>query len=134
MGSPEPSIKLEHADKRGEIYSIALPDGHELMLLHSLPGAMRGGHSHDCDEIVTVLSGKMRYHKITKAMWDSKLWEREGQRDLIDGDSSFNEAGQIHMGEFLEDTWVIEYKKAKKGEWRQENYAPYREKVEASTL
>ena len=123
----EPSIKLEHADKRGEIYSIVLPDGHELMLLHSLPGAMRGGHSHDCDEIVVVLSGKMRYHK---TMADGKEWKS----DLTDGESSFNPAGQIHMGTFLKDTWLVEYKLAKKGDYKQENYAPYREQVEASAL
>ena len=128
MGNSEPSIKLEHADKRGEIYSIALPDGHEVMLLRSVAGAMRGGHSHDCDEIVVVLSGKMRYHK---TMADGKEWKS----DLTDGESSFNPAGQIHMGTFLaKETWVLELKLAKKGEWKQENYAPYREKVEASAL
>ena len=120
-----PSIKLEHADARGEIYSIDLPDGRELMLLHSLPGAMRGGHSHNCDELVVVLSGKMRYYKRS---FDGQ----EEIQQLRGGNSSYNLAGEIHMGEFLTDTWLTEYKFAKKGEWKQVNYAPWREKVLAN--
>ena len=49
MANFEPTIKLEHADSRGEIYSISLPGDKELMLLHSKAGALRGGHAHDCD-------------------------------------------------------------------------------------
>ena len=116
----EPILKLEHQDSRGEIYSIQLPDDRELMLIHSTPGAFRGGHSHDCDEVVTVLSGKMLYHKIHKDM------------QLGPGGSSFNQAGVIHMGEFLEDTWLIEMKMAKKGEWSQKDYEPYRKQVQES--
>ena len=123
----KPEITLEHSDSRGEIYSISLPNQREIMLLHSNPGSLRGGHSHDCDELVVVLTGKMRYHK-TRA--DGKEWKS----DLMDGETSFNPADQIHMGEFLEDTWVMEFKLAKKGEWRQTNFDPYRAKVEASAL
>ena len=116
----EPTSKLEHADSRGEIYSIELPNGHELMLLHSTPGSFRGGHSHDCDEIVTVLSGRLRYHKPDMLL------------EYSAGKSSFNKAGVIHMGEFQEDTWLIEYKLAKKGEWLQTDYEPYRKLVRES--
>ena len=116
----EPRIKLEHADSRGEIYSIQLPDNRELMLIHSTPGAKRGGHSHNCDEVVTVLSGKLLYQKPTSVM------------EFGPGLSSFNKAGVIHMGSFPEDTWLIEYKLAPKGGWTQKNYQPYRDKVEAS--
>lgn len=116
-----PTIQLEHADSRGEIYSIALPDGHELMLLHSTPGAFRGGHSHSCDEIVVLLSGQMCYHK---------EFNRQDRPDMLRaGAYSFNPAKVNHMGEFLEDSWVIEYKFAKKGEWSQEIYEPFRSKV-----
>ena len=121
----KPEITLEHSDSRGEIYSISLPNQREIMLLHSNPGSLRGGHSHDCDELVVVLTGKMRYHK-TRA--DGKEWKS----DLMDGETSFNPADQIHMGEFLEDTWVMEFKLAKKGEWRQTNFDPYRERVETN--
>ncbi len=121
MSDFTPVIKLEHEDSRGEIYSISLPDGHELMLLHSTPGAFRGGHSHDCGEVVTVLSGKLRYHKIGAVL------------EYGPGLSSFNQAGVIHMGEFLEDTWLIEYKLAPKGAWGQTDYEPYREQVREST-
>ena len=120
MDSTAPSIKLEHADARGEIYSIALPDNRELMLIHSAPGAFRGGHSHDCHEVVTLLSGKMRYHKLTQVA------------TIGPGDSSFNRRGEIHMGEFLEDTWLVEYKLAQKDAWTQTDYEPMRERVRAS--
>jgi len=120
-----PSLKLEHADARGEIYSIELPDGEELMLLHSKAGIFRGGHSHSCDEVVVLLSGEMRYHK------------RFGHRDVTPlmqgGDVAHNYAGEVHMGEFLTDSWVVEYKLGThKGGWTQSNYEPMRERVRAS--
>lgn len=117
-----PVLKLEHADSRGEIYSLSLPDGHELMLIHSTPGAFRGGHSHSCNEIVVMLSGAMRYHK-----------GHRGDSEILDGGrSSYNQAGLDHMGHFLEDSWLVEYKFAKKGEWQQTDYEPMRERVRAS--
>ena len=122
-----PTIHLEHADNRGEIYSIELPDGQELMLLHSVAGSLRGGHSHSCNEVVLLLSGKMRYHKHLNGLPnDTQIKMMSG------GDLSYNSAGQNHMGEFLEDSWVVELKLARKGEWTQANYAPYREQVEES--
>jgi len=114
----EPTIKLEHQDSRGEIYSIQLPYNRELMLIHSTPGAKRGGHSHTCDEVVMVISGKMRYHKIGSI------------REYGPGLSSFNKAGVIHMGEFQEDTWLIEYKLA--SEWSQSDHEPWRKQVRES--
>ena len=60
----EPKLTKVHEDERGAIYSIALPDNRELMLLFSKAGVFRGGHSHDCDEAVMLLSGGMRYWKI----------------------------------------------------------------------
>ena len=117
-----PEIKLEHQDSRGEIYSISLPDGHELMLVHSTPGAFRGGHSHSCGELVMMLVGYMQYHK-----------DEDNDLTLFSpGSISFNSPGQVHMGEFLEDSWLIEYKLAKKGEWTQEDYPPMRENVRAN--
>jgi len=115
-----PSIKLEHADSRGEIYSIELPDGQELMLIHSTPGSFRGGHSHSCDEVVMMLSGRMRYYKEHDCF------------SMVEGAVSHNEADLNHMGEFLEDSWLVEYKFAKKGQWTQTNFEPMREKVHAS--
>ena len=119
-----PTIKLEHADLRGEIYSIELPDGHELMLIHSTPGSFRGGHSHSCGERVLTLSGQMVYHVADGSA--------DHQWRVSSGEVVYHPAGQIHMGEFPEDTWLVEYKFAKKGEWSQENYGPYRERVNAS--
>ena len=131
-----PSIKLEHADSRGEIYSIALPDNRELMLIHSKAGAFRGGHSHDCNEVVMLLTGKMRYHKVDEAgdpsydiMTPECVVDRHGYRIKA---FSLNPANEVHMGEFLEDSWVLEYKFAEKGQWTQQDYEPMREKVRES--
>jgi len=121
----KPHITLEHSDSRGEIYSISLPKNQELMLLFSKTGVFRGGHSHDCDEIVVLLSGKMRYHK--------RINDADVIHEMEGGSASFNPAGEIHMGEFLEDSWVVEYKLAPdKDSWTQENYGPYREQVIAN--
>lgn len=117
-----PEIKLELADDRGEIYSISLPDNREMMLFHCKAGYLRGGHSHDADERMVLLTGKMVYHKL----------DQDGERSdvLVDGDSSFNPAGTIHMGEFLEDTWLFETKmSAQNGTWSTTDYEPYREHV-----
>ena len=120
----EPTITLVHQDVRGEIYSITLPDNRELMLLHSKAGTFRGGHSHDCDEIVVLVSGKMRYHK--------KRHEVDVVRELHSGDSSFNRAGEVHMGECLTDCWITEMKYAEKDSWTQTDYEPYRARVRES--
>ena len=85
----EPTIKLEHNDARGSIYSITLPDNKELMLLFSKAGVFRGGHSHDCDEIVVLLSGKMWYHKLVDGVEQITV--------LRAWDTSFNKAGEIHL-------------------------------------
>ncbi len=121
-----PIIKLEHEDSRGEIYSIELPNGHELMLLHSTPGSFRGGHSHTCEEVVMLLSGQMMYHK----KWDGD--PGEWTERIRPGECPANEAGEIHMGEFLEDTWLVEFKLAPKGSWEQADYEPYRRRVRDS--
>lgn len=127
-----PSISLVHEDNRGSIYSISLPDNKELMLLFSKAGVFRGGHSHDCDEAVMVLSGKVRYWKRVIDISFLPAKDADAHHTLHAGEVSFNPAGMIHMGEFLEDTWLIEQKFAEKDSWTQEDYEPYREKVRAS--
>ncbi len=116
-----PTIQQVSADERGEIYVVNLPDDRELVLLHSVKGSLRGGHSHNVDEIVVMLTGKMRYHKLIEGA--------KQEIDLEGGQSSYNCAGDIHMGEFLEDTWVMECKLAKKGEWENSDYQPWRQKA-----
>ena len=123
----EPTIKLQHADSRGEIYSISLPGDQELMLLHSKAGSLRGGHSHSVDEVVVVLMGGLRYYK--------KIAGGELITDLHAGETSFTPAGQVHLGGFLEeDTWLIERKiGARKEEWKNDvEYKPYRDRVVAN--
>ena len=124
-----PVIKLEHSDARGEVYSITLPDGQELMLLHSKKGTLRGGHAHAVPEQVMILSGRMAYHKTLAS--DPAM---TSYLVLGPGECSFNVPGRIHMGEFLEDTWLIEYKiGAGKEEWKNDvDYQPWRERVKAN--
>ena len=120
----EHGMRLVHKDARGEMYVVELPEG-EMLLLFSRSGALRGGHSHTIPEVITVLSGKMRYHKIEAGEERTVL--------LTDGDSSFNAADVVHMGEFLEDTWLIEWKiGARRTGWKDTNYEPWRAKVRAS--
>ena len=126
----EPSITLEHKDNRGEIYSISLPGNRELMLLFSKAGVFRGGHSHDVNEVVVLLSGKMKYYK--RAIQGDGEVGVEQVMTLMPGDVSRNMAGVIHMGEFLEDSWVIEQKFSEKDAWTQQDFEPYRQMVRES--
>ena len=120
----EPKITKVHADARGEIYSISLPDNRELMLLHSVQGSLRGGHSHSVPEAVMVLLGKMRY-------WKRGPHGNHGERvfTLKAGECSPTAAHTDHYAEFLEDTWLIEVKHARIGEWTQAEYKPWRKLV-----
>lgn len=120
-----PTITKVSEDERGEIYAVNLPGNRELMLLHSLKGTLRGGHSHTCDEAVLLLSGSLRYTKRTP---DGHEWNL----DVKPGDATFNPAGVVHLGEFLEDSYLIEWKigVTKKG-WKNTDHAPYRDKVTA---
>ena len=123
--SGAPVLKLELADSRGEIYSILLPDGTEIMLLHSVAGSLRGGHSHDSPESIMLVSGQMRYRK--------RAAGRERSFELSAGECSHNRTAEVHMGTFLADSWLIERKigvKAREGETV--DYEPYREEVRAS--
>ena len=121
-----PTIELVSADKRGEIYAINLSGDRELLLLHSLAGTLRGGHSHDVPESVMVLMGRMDYQK--------RYSDGEETTELlVAGELSRNEAGQIHMAYFPEDTYILEWKICKdKHSWKNTNYAPWRDKVDAN--
>ena len=117
-----PTIELVHSDSRGEMYAINLPGDKELILIRSDKGSLRGGHSHDVDETVVILTGKMKYHK----------QDKKGSYAVAvkDGDASFNPAGLVHMGEFLEDTWLIEWKiDTDKNSWHNTNDLAWRERV-----
>ncbi len=120
-----PTIEQVSTDERGEIYVVNLPGNRELILLHSRAGTLRGGHAHDVDEVVVLLTGKMAYHKRDER-------GKESGRVVRAGDASHNPVGLTHMGEFLEDSWVMEWKLAKKGEWRNLDYQPWRERVKAN--
>ena len=122
-----PTIRQVSGDSRGEIYSILLPDNRELMLLHSVKGSMRGGHSHNVPEAVLMLTGRVRYHKKNP---HGKRNEREFILEA--GECSPTAAGTDHYAEFLEDTWLVEMKDARIGEWTQALYAPWRILVEAN--
>lgn len=95
-------LETIHQDARGEIYRVLLPGEQELMLFHCKAGYLRGGHSHDCAEMVMLLSGKLRYHKMVAGFLEVT--------DLVEGEVTYNPAGVPHMGEFLEDSWVLDWK------------------------
>jgi quercetin dioxygenase-like cupin family protein len=123
-----PIIKLVHEDSRGEMYSISLPDGQELMLLHSNPGSFRGGHSHNGAEVAMILSGKMLHRKRIEPIEAGEPVEEISV--LVAGDICCNPVGQVHMGEFLEDTWLVEAKSGpENGGWITTDYEPYRQRV-----
>ena len=122
-----PTIKLEHADSRGEIYSITLPGNRELMLLHSSEGSMRGGHAHNVDEVVVILTGKVFYRKTS----DSE--DEEWTQKMMDGETIHHAIGEYHLAEFPEDSWLLEWKiGTDKNSWRNIDHEPYRAKVRAN--
>lgn len=121
-----PNIELVHSDSRGEIYSITLPGDKELVLLHSLPGSLRGGHAHDCDEIIILLTGAIHYQKHDP---NGVPWEE----DMKAGQTSFVPRNRFHVGQFLEDSWLLEWKLTKdKHSWKNIDWPAYREKVVAN--
>lgn len=124
-----PTLKLEHADARGEIYSITLPGDKELLLIHSVKDSLRGGHAHSVSEVVVMLEGGMRYYK----KHDESAIE---QYTLVHGgDASFNERGLFHMGEFVSDSWLLEWKiGTKRGAWKNFDDPTWRERVKANSI
>ncbi len=125
-----PTIKLEHSDSRGEIYSISFPDNQELMLLHSKAGSLRGGHAHDVDEVVVMLTGRMRY---TKSIDDVPEAREEWQWEVKAGDATHHRAGEYHLAECLEDSWLLEWKiDTNKDGWKNIDHEPYRDLVRAN--
>ena len=121
----EPTLKLIHEDSRGEMYQILLPTGQEIMLLHSKAGAVRGGHSHTADEMVAIVSGSLEYHKIHRNGAGTSVVYRAGS-------GSHNLKGVAHYGEFLEDSWLLEFKygpNSAVGEWQNVDYEPFRKLV-----
>ena len=125
-----PAITKVSEDARGEIYVITLPGNKELLLLHSKAGSIRGGHSHDVDEVVVLLTGEMKY---TKRNESGAKYNYEQDSTLKGGHASFNPKGEYHVGEFLEDSWLLEWKiNTHKGGWKNRDYAPWRERVRAN--
>ena len=117
------NLELVHSDARGDIYRVLLPGERELMLFFCKAGYLRGGHSHDCDEMVILLSGKIRYHK-----WVN---DAEELTDLEPGQVSYNPAGIPHMGEFLADSWVLDWKlgDVQAGGFVTQDFEPFRKLV-----
>lgn len=92
-----------------------------------MKGSLRGGHAHTVNEVVLLLTGGMAYHK-------KGLDGTEYIDTVKAGEGSFNRSGVFHMGEFLEDSWLIEWKlNTRKGEWKNVDYPAWRERVAANT-
>ena len=122
-----PEIKLEKADERGEIYSIALPDGTEFMLIHSKQGVFRGGHSHNVRESMMLLTGTVKYYKTNGNVPINYI--------VVRGESSQNSMHMPHMAEFLDDSWLVEVKPGTPAHTSIEtHYEPYRARVRDASL
>ena len=80
------------------------------------------------DEVVLMLTGAMRYHKVG-------LDGKESHDELVKaGQGSFNKSGVVHLGEFLEDSWLLEWKLGtSKGKWRNIDHSAWRERVVANS-
>ena len=123
-GGQEPRLDHIHSDARGDIYRLLVPPDLEVMLFRCKAGQLRGGHSHTVPEVVSVLAGAMNYHRIIGGQYNIER--------TAPGDCRVNLPGQPHMGEFLEDSWVIEWKfgpNAGIGKWETVDYPPLRERV-----
>ena len=121
MADSDPRLELVHRDDRGDIYRILIPPDIEVMLFRCVAGHLRGGHSHTAPEIVSLLAGRMNYHRIVDGVPEVL--------ELRPGDVRVNQPGDPHMGEFLEDSWVIEWKFGPNGgigDWQTINYPPMR--------
>lgn len=118
----EPKFEKIFSDERGASYRVVF-DNRELVLIFSKAGAMRGGHSHDRPETSMLLTGKVHY-------WKKTVDGKETEFDELPGEALHNEPGEIHLGKFLEDSWLIDWKvDSKIGEWTTTNYAPYRDRI-----
>ena len=116
------ALTLEHQDSRGDIYRVLLPGNQELLLFFCKAGYLRGGHSHDVPEVSLLLSGRMKYYKHTD------------QGDIIlelrGGGVNYNQPGEAHLAEFLEDSWLVEWKiDTEIGLWTTTDYEPQRAQV-----
>ena len=111
-------------DARGESYSITLPDNREIVLIFSKKGALRGGHSHSKDEVSMLLTGGVHY-------WKKNNYGEEFELDEKPGDVLFNEAGEVHLAKFEEDSWLLDWKiDTKIGECVTTNDPLYRARVD----
>ena len=84
-------------DKRGNFYIVTLPNGIKGNLIFTYKGYYRGGHSHNVDESTMVLSGQLKYI----LPYEEKI--------LNPGDIQHNKAGEVHLGYFMEDTWILDW-------------------------
>lgn len=128
MDSPsedvEPKLTLIAKDMRGASWSLLFPDNREAVLIFTRKGFYRGGHSHDKPETSIVLTGRMRYRKMTE---DGK----ENTFTQGPGDVLYNKPGEIHLAHALEDGWLMDWKiNTLKGEATSMNYPPYRKFVD----
>lgn len=119
----EPRFEKISEDERGANYRVIIPGkggDRELVLIFSKAGSWRGGHSHDTDEVALMLDGSMVYHK--------ELDEGGVSFKISSGEAYENKAGQPHIGEFIEDSWLIDWKLGPKphiGEFTTTDYPPY---------
>lgn len=99
------SVEKIHEDKRGEMFVGKIGDN-EVLIMHSVKGAPRGGHFHDSEQIHCVMHGSFEYRE-----YDPKTG-KEIKKILRAGDSVKIPAGNTHLLIALEESILVEVKKS----------------------
>jgi len=126
----EPVLSKIAEDRRGASWSIKLPDGQEVILIHTKLGFWRGGHSHNVREVSVLLSGRALYVKRTI---DHTRTPVSMEETFIQGPGGVlrNEAGQDHAALALEDYWLVDMRPGSYAEdVKNTNYKPLRDLVD----
>ncbi len=130
MTEAEPVLTKIAEDKRGASWSIKLPDGQEIILIHTKAGFWRGGHSHNVPEVSVLLSGKALYLK-RKCIPEEEFSVEEQTFQQAAGGVLENGVGEEHAALALEDYWLVDMRPGSYAEdVKNKNYPPWRKLVE----
>ena len=125
--SDEPVLTKIAEDARGASWSIKLPDGQEVVLIHTWKGYWRGGHSHNVPEVSVVLSGSVFYKKRLTNGEELQFYQDPATGAVI----LRNDPGEVHAALAMSDYWLVDMRPGSKAdEVRNTNYPPWRKFVE----
>ena len=121
----DPVLTKIAEDARGASWSIMLPDGQEVVLIHTKAGFRRGGHSHNVPEVSVLLSGEIYYRK--RSTDGEEAGFVQGPGGVLE-----NSAGEAHLATFAKDSWLVDMRPGSKAdEVHNTNYPPWRALVDA---